>query len=167
MRYVEGEDLKTLLAREGTLAPERALALVGQVGEALDAAHRKGLGHRDVKPGNVLLDEHAQAYLTDFGLTKQVGGASTQTGQLVGTFDYLAPEQIRGEDLDDRTDEYALACVLRMPNRDTTLPPADRGRGPLGAHAGSASAPPPLPATRPGFRAGTGQGEGGALPELR
>ncbi len=111
-RYVEGEDLKTLLRREHKLSPERALRICGQVAEALDAAHRRGLVHRDVKPANVLLDESGEAYLADFGLTKQVGGASTETGQLVGTLDYLAPEQIRGEEVDGRTDEYALACVL-------------------------------------------------------
>jgi ABC-type branched-subunit amino acid transport system substrate-binding protein/DNA-binding beta-propeller fold protein YncE/predicted Ser/Thr protein kinase len=112
MRYVEGEDLKTLLEREGTLAPERALSILSQVADALDAAHEKGLVHRDVKPGNVLLDSREHAYLTDFGLTKQLGGASTETGQVVGTFAYLAPEQIRGEAVDRRTDCYALACVL-------------------------------------------------------
>jgi len=111
-RYVEGEDLKKLLRREGKLSPERALRICAQVAEALDAAHRRGLVHRDVKPANVLLDESGEAYLADFGLTKQVGGASTDTGQLVGTLDYLAPEQIRGEEVDGRTDEYALACVL-------------------------------------------------------
>jgi class 3 adenylate cyclase/ABC-type branched-subunit amino acid transport system substrate-binding protein/streptogramin lyase/predicted Ser/Thr protein kinase len=112
MRYVEGSDLKDLIVREGPLAPERTLAIAGQVAAALGAAHARGLVHRDVKPGNVLLDEHEHAYLTDFGLTKQVGGASTQTGQLVGTLDYLAPEQIAGQEVDGRTDEYALACLL-------------------------------------------------------
>ena len=68
--------------------------------------------HRDVKPANVLLDEDEHAYLTDFGITKQLGGASTDTGQMVGTLDYLAPEQIRGEAVDGRSDCYALACVL-------------------------------------------------------
>jgi ABC-type branched-subunit amino acid transport system substrate-binding protein/DNA-binding beta-propeller fold protein YncE/predicted Ser/Thr protein kinase len=112
MRYVEGEDLKTLLAREKKLDPERAFRICRQVAEALDVAHRRGLVHRDVKPANVLLDEEGEAYLADFGLTKQVGGASTQTGQIVGTLDYVAPEQIRGDELDGRTDEYALACVV-------------------------------------------------------
>ena len=112
MRYVEGEDLKALLGREGRLEPQRALAICGQVAEALDAAHARGLVHRDVKPANVLLDARGEAYLADFGLTKQVGGESTRTGRIVGTLDYLAPEQVRGEGVDGRTDQYALACVL-------------------------------------------------------
>ena len=112
MRFVEGEDMKTLLAREQKLDAERALRICRQVAEALDVAHRRGLVHRDVKPANVLLDEEGEAYLADFGLTKQVGGASTRTGQIAGTLDYLAPEQIRGDEVDGRTDEYALACLL-------------------------------------------------------
>jgi ABC-type branched-subunit amino acid transport system substrate-binding protein/DNA-binding beta-propeller fold protein YncE len=112
MRYVEGSDLRTVLDREGKLSPERTLAILGQVADALDAAHRRALVHRDVKPANVLLDEDDHAYLTDFGITKQIGGASTDTGRLVGTLDYLAPEQIRGDPVDGRTDCYALACVL-------------------------------------------------------
>jgi ABC-type branched-subunit amino acid transport system substrate-binding protein/streptogramin lyase/predicted Ser/Thr protein kinase len=112
MRYVEGRDLKSVLEHEGSLAPERALAVLSQVADALDAAHRRGLVHRDVKPANVLLDEDDHAYLTDFGISKQLGGASTDTRRVVGTLDYLAPEQIRGEKVDGRTDCYALACVL-------------------------------------------------------
>ena len=112
MRFVEGSDLRSVLEREGKLAPQRALAVLAQIADALDAAHRRGLVHRDVKPANVLLDEDEHAYLTDFGVTKQVGGASTDTGRVVGTLDYLAPEQIRGEEVDGRTDCYALACVL-------------------------------------------------------
>jgi ABC-type branched-subunit amino acid transport system substrate-binding protein/predicted Ser/Thr protein kinase len=112
MRYVEGSDLKTIIQREHKLPPERALRLLAQIAGALDAAHRRGLVHRDVKPANVLVDEDGHAYLTDFGITKQVGGDSTDTGRVVGTLDYLAPEQIRGEPVDGRTDCYALACVL-------------------------------------------------------
>jgi ABC-type branched-subunit amino acid transport system substrate-binding protein/streptogramin lyase len=112
MRYVEGRDLKTVLRRDGSLRPEVALSILGQIAAALDAAHRRGLVHRDVKPGNVLLDDDGHAYLTDFGVTKQLGGDSTDTEQLVGTLDYLAPEQIRGQAVDARTDVYALACVL-------------------------------------------------------
>jgi ABC-type branched-subunit amino acid transport system substrate-binding protein/DNA-binding beta-propeller fold protein YncE len=112
MRFVDGSDLKSVLEREGRLPPDRALAILAQVAGALDAAHRRALVHRDVKPANVLLDENEHVYLTDFGITKQIGGASTDTGRAVGTLDYLAPEQIRGQDVDGRTDCYALACVL-------------------------------------------------------
>jgi hypothetical protein len=112
MRFVEGSDLKSLLGREGSLAAERAVGIVGQVAGALDAAHRRALVHRDVKPANVLLDGEGHVYLTDFGVTKQLGGESTDTGRVVGTFDYLSPEQIRGEPVDGRTDSYALGCVL-------------------------------------------------------
>jgi streptogramin lyase len=112
MRYVEGADLRTAFARDGMLSPERVLAVLAQIADALDAAHRRGLVHRDVKPANILLDENGHAYLTDFGITKQLGGDSTDTGRVVGTLDYLAPEQIRGEEVDGRTDCYALACVL-------------------------------------------------------
>jgi serine/threonine-protein kinase len=112
-RFVEGGDLKELLDREQKLAPERALFILGHVADALDAAHAKGLVHRDVKPANVLLDESGRAYLADFGLAKHVGTHGfTKTGQIAGTLDYLAPEQIRGEQVDGGTDEYALACVL-------------------------------------------------------
>ncbi len=112
MRFVEGSDLRTILEREEKLSPERTLAVLAQVADALDAAHRRALVHRDVKPANVLLDEDEHAYLTDFGITKQVGGDSTDTGTVVGTLDYLAPEQIRGDPVDGRADVYALGCVL-------------------------------------------------------
>jgi ABC-type branched-subunit amino acid transport system substrate-binding protein len=114
MRYVEGEDLGSRLERVGALEPSESARLGAEVGEALDAAHARGLVHRDVKPGNVLLDSSDSAYLADFGLTKPAAGGSgpTQTGQLVGTLAYLAPEQIRSESVDGRADQYALACVL-------------------------------------------------------
>jgi ABC-type branched-subunit amino acid transport system substrate-binding protein/predicted Ser/Thr protein kinase len=112
MRFVEGRDLKSVLEREGKLAPERALEVLAQVAGALDAAHRRALVHRDVKPANVLLGEEGHVYLTDFGITKQLGGESTDTGRVVGTLDYLAPEQIRGDPVDGRTDVYALGCLL-------------------------------------------------------
>lgn len=112
-RYVEGRDMRSLLHEHGPFEPDRALQLIGQVADALDAAHARKLVHRDVKPGNVLVDGVDHCYLCDFGLTKQLGaGGTTGTGQLAGTLEYLAPEQIRGEEIDGRTDQYALASVL-------------------------------------------------------
>src|SRR5215210_3186620 len=114
MRYVRGDDLRSLVRTEGALEPRRAASIVAQVGTALDAAHGAGLVHRDVKPGNVLLGAGDHVYLTDFGLSKHavsVGG-ETRSGHWVGTLDYVAPEQIRGERLDARADVYALGCLL-------------------------------------------------------
>jgi YVTN family beta-propeller protein len=122
MRFVEGTDLRALITGLGRLEPGRAVALIGQVASALDAAHGRGLVHRDVKPANVLVtgsgeDEHA--YLTDFGLTKRSVTESglteaglTAGGQWVGTVDYVAPEQLKGDSVDGRADVYALGCVL-------------------------------------------------------
>ena len=114
MRYVEGDDLRGLLRRDSPLPPARALAIVGQAATGLDAAHRRGLVHRDVKPGNILIGEDDHAYVSDFGLTKQASSQSglTATGQLVGTVDYVAPNEIQGQPVDGRTDVYALTCVL-------------------------------------------------------
>ena len=122
MRYVDGSDLATLLEREGRLEPARAMAIMTQVASALDAAHTRGLVHRDVKPANILLAAAApgassHCYLCDFGLIKQVGteqafSALTATDQFVGTIPYVAPEQIEGREVDGRTDVYALGCVL-------------------------------------------------------
>jgi serine/threonine-protein kinase len=103
---------------ERELSPTRALDLAGQVAGALDAAHERGLIHRDVKPANILIEsgseEEDHAYLTDFGLTKHVESRSgiTGSGHFVGTIDYMAPEQIEGRDVDARVDVYALGCLL-------------------------------------------------------
>jgi tRNA A-37 threonylcarbamoyl transferase component Bud32/streptogramin lyase len=111
MRYVEGQDLKQLL-REGPLEPERAIRVCSQVADALDFAHGRGLVHRDVKPSNVLLDAKEHVYLADFGLTKRVGEGRKVEPGLFGTIDYVAPEQIRGDEVDGRADVYALGCLL-------------------------------------------------------
>src|SRR5438105_509239 len=113
MACVEGSDLKTLLAEQGRLPLRRTLRIIGQVGSALDAAHARGLVHRDVKPANILVAEDDHAYLSDFGAVKELAsGGTTRTGSFVGTLEYSAPEQIEGGAVDARTDVYALACVL-------------------------------------------------------
>jgi len=114
MRYVEGIDLHSLLERAGPLEPERAARICAEIADALEAAHERGLIHRDVKPGNVLLDTRDHAYLTDFGLIRrtQVDTGITKTGQFMGTIDYVAPEQIMGGEIDGRADIYSLGCVL-------------------------------------------------------
>ncbi len=117
MRYVRGGDLGTLLRKENHLSSGRALSLLAQAAQGLDAAHSQGLVHRDVKPANILIDYasgYEHVYLSDFGVTKRVGSSTgvTQTGQFVGTVDYMAPEQIEGEELDGRADVYSLGCVL-------------------------------------------------------
>ena len=114
MRLVEGTDLGALLRTEGALDPARALAICSQVANALDAAHAKGLVHRDVKPSNVLLDESEHVYLADFGLTRRLDeqGAQAGEGRSVGTPAYLAPEQIEGGPVDGRADVYSLGCLL-------------------------------------------------------
>ncbi len=115
MRYIEGTDLQRL--GDGPLGPGRAARIVAQIGTALDAAHAKGLVHRDVKPANILIadpdgDEHA--YLSDFGIARPVaaGEGLTRTGAWVGTVDYMAPETIEGRTIDARADVYSLGCVL-------------------------------------------------------
>jgi Protein kinase domain len=118
LRYVAGGDLNVPL-KEGPLELNRALAILAQIGSGLDAAHSRGLIHRDVKPANVMLDsgpgEGAPeiAYVTDFGLIKHVqsSGRATPTDDLLGTIDYVAPEQIEGRAVDGKADVYSLGCV--------------------------------------------------------
>jgi streptogramin lyase len=115
MRFVEGTDLREMIALQGRLEPRQAARIVSQVAAALDAAHARGLVHRDIKPANVLIGGSGEhAYLTDFGLTKQAASQSglTRTGTIVGTMDYIAPEQLQGGQVDARADVYALGCVF-------------------------------------------------------
>jgi serine/threonine protein kinase len=112
-RFVGSGSLADRLERKGTLEIAEALRICAETAAGLDALCSAGLVHRDVKPGNVLLDEHDTAYITDFGLAKDSqGSVLTRPGQALGSLDYMAPEQIRGEDVTGASDVYALACVM-------------------------------------------------------
>ena len=149
-------------ASDALVAGARAARSSAQIAGALDAAHRRGLVHRDVKPANVLLDEDEHAYLTDFGITKQARRrVDRHRAASVGTLDYLAPEQIRGEPVDGRSDQLrARVRAVRVPGRRAAVPPRDRGRDAVGAPAGGAAAAGRPPGARPGAAQGARQGEG-------
>jgi WD40 repeat protein len=155
MRFVAGGDLRGVLGREGPLEPGRAAGFLSPVASALDAAHRAGLVHRDVKPANILVDASAgrpdHVYLSDFGVSKgAVSSVSlTGTGHFLGTPDYSAPEQIQGRAVDGRTDQYALACVAFQLLTGSVPFERDQGMAVLLAHL--SEPPPPLAARRPGL----------------
>ena len=140
MRLVEGTDLAQLLERVGVLEPLRTVRLIGQLAGALDAAHAHGLVHRDVKPANVLLTRDEHLYLTDFGVAKHIGAGEgvTQAGQWVGTLDYLAPEQIRGDAVGASADIYALAGVLHDCLTGQVPYPRENDAAKLWAHVNAA-----------------------------
>jgi YVTN family beta-propeller protein len=115
MRLVDGADIGVLLDTYGRIAPQRAVYLVSQVAEALDAAHADHLVHRDIKPSNILVTSSDFVYVVDFGIARPMGGQQTSltiTGATVGTLHYMAPERFTGQDVDGRADVYSLACVL-------------------------------------------------------
>ena len=143
MRWVEGPDLRQLLAVEGSLEPARGVDLLGQVAAGLDAAHAKGLIHRDIKPANILL-EGGHAFLSDFGLAQTTFGVdvTTRVGGLVGTVDYLAPELVDGGTATIAGDVYALGCVLFQMLTGSVPFPADGLIAKLHAHT---TADPPVP----------------------
>jgi serine/threonine protein kinase len=153
MRFVAGGDLRGVLEREGALAPARAAAFISPVALALDAAHSTGLVHRDVKPGNILVDarpgRQEHVYLSDFGVSKgAVSSVSlTEPGHFVGTPDYSAPEQIQGLAVDGRTDQYALACVAYQLLAGVVPFGRDQGMAVLFAHL--SASPPSLLSRRP------------------
>jgi serine/threonine protein kinase len=156
MRYVPGGDVGTLVRRLGPLPGARAAAIVSAMASALDAAHAAGLVHRDVKTANILVDARPgrpdHVYLSDFGLTKGSAGLSTSltaAGHFMGTLDYSAPEQIRGQKVDARTDEYALACVAFV--LLTGRPPFHRDEAMAVMYAQLSEPPPMLGSLRPGL----------------
>jgi hypothetical protein len=150
MRYVDGMSLARLLATRGPLDLRASFELIRQVGDALDAAHARGIVHRDVKPANVLVSRHGRAYLSDFGLTRRTTSESdvTSTGVIVGTVGYMAPERFTGEPVDralaNRVDVYALGCLLHACLTAQEPYPRDSREATLWAHV---HAPPPCPST--------------------
>ena len=155
MRLIEGGDLRTLIDREGPLEPERAIALLGQVAEALDAAHAAGIVHRDVKPHNILV-EGERAYLSDFGLAKASADKGVLSGaSIVGTVEYMSPEQWQGRRVGPAADIYSLGCVLY--EALTGIAPFARSE---------VDTEPEMPRGMDGRdRTGRRQGPGGSLPE--
>ena len=155
MRYVAGGDAQSLLNREGPLLPERVAAIISPVASALDAAHRAGLVHRDVKPSNMLMDvlpgRPDHVYLSDFGLSKAVASTSgmTRAGMVLGTLDYISPEQIAGKPVDGRADQYALACSAF--ELLAGGPPFRRDEPTAAMYAHLSESPPKLASWRPGL----------------
>jgi serine/threonine protein kinase len=174
MRFVPGGDARSVLRQRGPFSATRTWRIVSQIAAALDAAHEHGLVHRDVKPANMLLDSGAviisrspeparadqhgadqhgadpvdHVYLTDFGISKQASAPGlTVTGQILGTLDYAAPEQIDGSPVDGRTDLYSLACSAFELLTGTT--PFRRDQGPALIFAQLSEPPPPVTARRP------------------
>jgi serine/threonine-protein kinase len=155
MRYVAGGDVGSLVAREGQLSMAETAAILAAAGSALDAAHAAGLVHRDVKPGNMLMDVRngrpGHVYLVDFGLTKATAASVTltRTGIFLGTADYVAPEQIAGRRVDGRADQYALACAAVEMLTGRPPFPFEQVMDVLTAH--TTKPPPPLSARRGGL----------------
>ena len=146
MRYVAGGDVRSLIEAEGRLSPARTARITSQVASALDAAHARGLVHRDVKPANILLGQASgsdtdHVYLSDFGLSKHslTPSTLTSTGQFLGTLDYVSPEQIQGHPIDGRADQYALACAVAEMLTGSAVPAGRHDGADVGAARGGAA----------------------------
>ena len=114
MEFIEGHDLKTVLARDGKLSPDRAVEIIQQVCLALEAAHSEGVVHRDLKPQNIMIDQQGRASVMDFGIARSLEfGGMTQTGALLGTPEYMSPEQVRGEHVDARSDLFTVGVIFQ------------------------------------------------------
>src|SRR5947208_2719182 len=115
MEFVNGRTLKEVLTAEGRLMPRRALEITADICAALEFSHRHGIIHRDIKPGNVMITPNGQVKVMDFGIARALASGATtmtQTSAVIGTAQYLSPEQARGEAVDARSDVYAAGCVL-------------------------------------------------------
>lgn len=152
-RLADGRDLRAVLSEAAGLSVGYATSVIGQIGEALDTAHARGLVHRDVKPGNILVarppegEQGISCYLTDFGVstwTASTAATITATGKMVGTADYVAPEQIESGSVDGRADQYSLGCVLY---ECLTGRPPFGGRAPVATLYGHLNEEPPPPST--------------------
>src|SRR5271165_2235252 len=111
--FIEGEDLRSILVRDGKLSPEKAASIMVQVCAGLQSAHSEGVIHRDLKPSNIMCDAAGRVVVMDFGLARTVqGDGMTRTGMMVGTMEYMSPEQAMGKDLDSRSDQFALGLIF-------------------------------------------------------
>lgn len=128
MEYIEGQDLRSLVKSQGKPTPEASVEIIQQVGLALEAAHAEGVVHRDLKPQNIMIDKQGRVYVMDFGIARSVGSEGlTMTGALIGTPEYMSPEQVKGEDVDGRSDLFSLGIIFyelltgKMPYREETV----------------------------------------------
>lgn len=143
MPIIDGIDVHTVLAREGPMAPPRAVRVIQQLAAALNVAHRNGLVHRDIKPSNALMTPDEHVYLIDFGIAHDTSATRmTQTGMMIGTFSYMAPERFLTGTVDARADVYALACVLHECLTGARPFPGDSMEQQIAGHL---SAEPPRP----------------------
>ena len=173
MEYVEGETLKDLVRRQGRLGGSEAVRISLQLLAALEFAHRTGIVHRDIKPQNVMLDRDGNAKVTDFGIARAGDSGMTEAGSILGTAQYLAPEQAKGQRVDERSDLYSVGIVL-YEMLTGTVPVQGRQRRHRraqarqrdGRRAGAARAGPALRA-QPDRPQGHRQGPRAALPDRR
>ena len=123
MEYIEGKDLRSLIREKTRFTPEEAVSVIQQVCQALDAAHSVGVIHRDLKPQNIMQDRSGRILVMDFGLARTLeGDGMTQTGALVGTMEYMSPEQALGQELDQRSDIFALGLIFTEYLKTVDLP---------------------------------------------
>src|SRR5205807_3614402 len=113
MEYVDGEDMRTMLRSHGKFSAQQAIPMIEQVCRALDSAHSEGVIHRDLKPQNIMRDKQGRIVVMDFGLARSLGDSGlTQTGAIVGTLEYMSPEQALGSTLDQRSDIFSVGLIF-------------------------------------------------------